>query len=75
MAKYTVHVVMEVSSTVEVEADSPKEAIEAAYDSPDMPGGITVGAFGSASVDDGDWEALVVHVEGDDEPVWTRSTT
>lgn len=60
---YKVYVIMEVSSVVEVEADSPEEAIDAAYESPDMPGSITVGAFGGASVDDGDWNTYQVEDE------------
>lgn len=61
MMKYSVHMTMEVSSVVEVEADSPDEAVEKAYDSDDMPGGITIGAFGSASVDEsGEWEPQAV---------------
>lgn len=61
--KYNVYVTMKVSSVVEVEADSLEEAIDAAYDSPDMPGEITVGAFGGASVDDSDWNAYQVEDE------------
>lgn len=53
--RYRVYMVNTVSTSVEVEAESWEEAIDEAYNSDDMPGSITVGAFGCASVDDGDW--------------------
>jgi hypothetical protein len=71
--KYSVHVIMEVSSVVTVEADSPDAAVELAYDSPDMPGSITVGAFGSASVDDSDWNPYQVTDESG-AVVWQERT-
>lgn len=56
MPTFRVHFVNTVSATVKVEADDYNEAIELAYDSPDMPGGITVGAFGvNHDIDDGEW--------------------
>lgn len=55
MPKFTVHLINTVSASVTVEADSPEDAIDKAYESDDMPGGITVGAFGSNSVDDEEW--------------------
>jgi hypothetical protein len=42
---------------VEVEANSELEARESVFESDDMPGGITVGAFaGGNYIDDGEWE-------------------
>ncbi len=58
--KYTVYLKNTVSTAVNVEADSPDEAVDLAFDSNDMPGRITFGAFGEASVDDGEWEAFEV---------------
>ena len=69
MPTYVVSLINTVSVIVEVEAGTPEEAIDLAYDSPDMPGGITVGAFGSASVDDGDWEPNSVE-DADGKTVW-----
>ena len=56
---------MSVSTTVEVEADSVEQARDDFYNSPDMPGSITHGAFGgSASVDEsGEWEPVVIYDE------------
>jgi hypothetical protein len=69
MPTYVVSLINAVSAIVEVEADTPEEAIDLAYDSPDMPGSITINAFGSASVDDGDWEPHSVH-DADGKTVW-----
>jgi hypothetical protein len=66
---FTVHLINTVSTAVEVEVDNYEAAIEAAYDSEDMPGSITIGAFGRASVDDGEWMPDAVTDEGGDE-VW-----
>ncbi len=71
--KYRVYVQNVVSSVVEVDADDPEAAIAAAYQSDDMPGSITYGAFGAASVDESDWEPHRVYDEAD-EVVWTEST-
>lgn len=60
---------MMVSSVVDVEAATLDEAKELAYDSPDMPGSITIGAFGAASVDEsGEWE--ITEIYQGDELVW-----
>lgn len=71
MAKFRVHMTNVVSTSIEVEADDAEDAIEKAYDSNDMPGSIGIGAFGSTSVDDSDWEASAVTDEFGDE-VWSR---
>ncbi len=70
--KYNVHLIQTVSTAVEVEADSVEEALERVYDSPDMPGSITVGAFGPACVDaDGEWAPVAVFgSDNPDVPVW-----
>ncbi len=70
--KYAVHLVQTVSTTVEVEADTVEDALEKVYDSPDMPGGITHGAFGQATVDEaGEWNPVVVYDTANwDKPVW-----
>lgn len=58
--RYVVFLVQEVSSVVEIEAGSLDEAMEEVWDHPNMPGNITVGAFGPASVDDSDWDIYQV---------------
>ena len=63
MAKFTVHLQNVVSSAVEVEAEDYVAAIDAAYDSPGMPGSITIGAFGKASVDEAEWQPAAVEDE------------
>lgn len=70
--KYSVHLVQTVSATVQVEAESVDEALEKVYDSPDMPGAITHGAFGQASVDEaGEWEPVSVYDSAKwDKPLW-----
>jgi hypothetical protein len=70
MPKYTVYMTNTVSTAIDVEADDPEAAIDAAYESDDMPGGITVGAFGSQSVDDGDWQPDSV-LDADHNQVWS----
>jgi hypothetical protein len=62
MPTYHVHLTRLVSTVVTVEAASPQQATVVAYDSSDMPGGLTQGAFGaSASVDEcGEWEPIAV---------------
>jgi hypothetical protein len=60
MAKYTVHLTQEVSTAVTVEAETPEDAVELVYDSPDMPGSMTHGAFGRASVDESEWQPVKV---------------
>lgn len=63
--KYTVHLSSTVSCSIDVEADSFEEAMELVYEPDDMPGGITVGAFGpGAPVDEsGDWQPTAVEDE------------
>lgn len=62
MPAYTVTMQLIVSTTVEVEADNPEAAIEAAYQSDNMPSTIGHGAFGQASVDEaGEWEPNEVY--------------
>lgn len=70
--RYSVHLVQTVSTTVEVEADSVDKALDQVYDSPDMPGSITHGAFGQASVDEsGEWSPVAVYESDNwDKPVW-----
>jgi len=72
MPTFSVHMTMAVSTTVTVEAGSVEEALETVYDSPDMPGSITLGAFGPASVDEaGEWEPVVIYQDGNyNVPVW-----
>lgn len=72
MPEFTVHLINTVSSSVTVEADSPEDAINKAYDSDDMPSGITVGAFGSASVDDGEWIPSSVS-DSNHKTVWSEN--
>jgi hypothetical protein len=61
MAKYTVHLTQEVSTAVTVEAQTPEDAVELAYDSPNMPGSMSISAFGLVSVDEsGEWQAVAV---------------
>lgn len=73
--RYSVHLVQTVSTTVEVEADSVEEALDKVYDSDDMPGSITHGAFGQASVDEaGEWTPVVVYdADSNDKPLWEGS--
>jgi len=72
MPTYTVHLLQTISTAVEVEADNVDDALEKVYDSPDMPGPITHGAFGRASVDEaGEWTPVSVYQDGNyDKPVW-----
>lgn len=69
---YTVHLAMEVSTAVTVEADSVEDAIAAAYDSDDMPGSMVHGAFGSnASVDESaEWTERSVTDASTGEELW-----
>lgn len=70
--KYTVHLTQTVSTAVEVEADSVEEALENVYDADDMPGSITHGAFGQASVDEsGEWTPVEVY-DADNKTVWSE---
>jgi hypothetical protein len=72
MPMFKVSLTKTVSTMVEVEAKTADEAINLAYDSPNMPGSITVGAFGGAGfVDDGEWEPYSVEDETG-ETVWTE---
>jgi len=72
MPTFSVHMTMAVSTTVTVEAGSVEEALEKVYGSPDMPGSITLGAFGPASVDEaGEWNPVAVYQDGNYKvPVW-----
>lgn len=71
MPKYNVHLIETISTTVTVEADSIEDAQELAYQSDDMPGSITYGAFGQASVDEaGDWEVASVS-DTDGNELWS----
>lgn len=76
MPEYTVHIYSTVSTAVTVEADDPEQASEAVWDSADMPGSITHGAFGQgAAVDhDGEWLVSAVSDESGEE-VWRETTT
>lgn len=71
MPIYDVHFTQTISTTVTVEADSPDEAIDQAYQSSDMPGSMGHGAFGhGVTVDSsGEWEPLDVTDERD-KVVW-----
>jgi hypothetical protein len=72
MPQYRVGITQTVSSSVLVEAESPEAAASEFYNSPDMPGSITVGAFGSyCNVDEaGEWEASEV-LDAKGNIVWT----
>lgn len=68
--QYTVHFVHSVSTTVTVEAGTPEQAMDRAYESDDMPGPVTVGAFGPCAVDDdGEWEPYTI-TDASGEVVW-----
>lgn len=60
MTRYTVHLTATVSTSVEVDAEDPQEAIDAAFNVPGMPPGMTYQAFGDVSVDVSDWDAAEV---------------
>jgi hypothetical protein len=73
MPTYTVHMTSVVSTAIRVEADDPQEAIDNAYNSDDMPGGMRPGAFGRARVDEsGEWGAVEVS-DQDGKTVWRES--
>ncbi len=74
--KYAVHMTQTVSTAVEVEAASVGSAFEKANYSDDMPGSITHGAFGQASVDEaGEWTPVSVYdVNNYDKPLWEDPT-
>lgn len=73
MPTFNVHLTETVSTTVTVEADDYQAAMEAAWDSDNMPGSITYGAFGQAPVDEaGDWEVFQVTDESGD-VVWAET--
>lgn len=70
---YAVNLTRLVSSVVDVEVDASTDPADLSWDdwmdlanaSDDMPGGITVGAFGAASVDEaGEWELSSVTADG-----------
>lgn len=73
MTRYRVYIENVVSTVVEVEAESFDEALDLWYDSPDAPGSITIGAFGGVDVDDSEWNATEVYIDGEDEPVWREA--
>jgi hypothetical protein len=74
MPTYDVHLTHMVSTTVTVEADDPEQATERVFESPKMPGSITYGAFGAATVDDaGEWDAVAVYDQAGRE-VWTAAS-
>lgn len=74
MPEYTVHLSSAISTAVTVQADSPEDAIEAAWESPDMPGSMAHGAFGTASVDEsGEWAPVAV-TNADGEEVWAEGS-
>jgi hypothetical protein len=64
--------VQTVSASVEVEAATPQDAADDFYQSDDMPGQITIGAFGNAArVDEaGEWYAIEVTDEAG-KVLWT----
>lgn len=71
MDTYTVHFTSTISTAVTVEANSPEDAIELAYDNPKMPGSMCYGAYGDASVDEsGEWEPIAVS-DADHNEVWS----
>jgi hypothetical protein len=71
MSRFTVSLINTVSAAVEVEADTYDDAIEKAFESDDMPGPITYGAFGQADVDEGDWQPYSVYDEAG-RTVWSE---
>lgn len=67
--RYRVYIEKRVSTSLEIEADSPEQALAKLPDH--EPGSIVNGAFGGADVDEaGEWEALEVTDE-DRKIVWT----
>lgn len=75
MPNYRVQFNNTCSIILDVEADSVEDAIEKAQESEDMPGGITVGAFGCQSfdgpnVDDDEWNAAYVEDADTNKVVW-----
>lgn len=71
LTRWTVYVTNTVSAAVTVEAEDIDAALDAVYDSPDMPGSITIGAFGPTPVDeDGEWQPVSVADETGSE-VWS----
>ncbi len=72
MPIYQVHITKEVSTTIDVEADSPEDARDRIAESPGYPGTMVHGAFGSgASVDEAaEWEPYAVMLGN--EELWTR---
>ena len=71
MPKFRVYFQQLVSTSVEVDAVDPVDAIEVASKSGDMPGPMVHGAFGVASVDEsGEWTPVVVIDVAIGKPVW-----
>ena len=64
MNKYRVHMKMAIWTVIDVEAADPNDALEAAYESDQMPGTMAFNSFtnarGAAMVDEGEWEAVEV---------------
>ncbi len=72
MAKYTVYLYSTLSTSVNVDAEDPDEAIDLAYESPEMPGSMGFRAFGRASVDCSNvWEPSSV-VDENGKTVWSE---
>lgn len=75
MPEYRVYMELVVSTSITVEAPNPEAAIDAAYESPGMPGAMSHSAFGGASVDEaGDWDAVLV-TNPDGEEVWKEDSS
>lgn len=72
MPTFRVNLVNTVSATVEVEADSIEDALDAVYDSDKFPGSVTIGAFGPAAVDESQWEPTSV-TDAAGRTVWTEA--
>ncbi|WP_053208297.1 hypothetical protein [Jiangella muralis] len=71
MNRYTVLLTNTVSSAVAVDAGDVDGALDTYHESDNMPGGITVGAFGPADVDDSDWQPYSV-VDENGDTVWSE---
>lgn len=65
MPKFRVYLTSTISTVIEVEAETAQQAADhLVWNSPDMPGSMCYGAFGSASVDEsGEWNVDTVYDE------------
>lgn len=73
MTQYRVQLVMTVSTSVPVVTKNAEAAIDAAFESDKMPGSMTYGAFGDASVDEaGEWLPVAVTTVTDGKMVWQQ---